>query len=90
LKETYEKYKDKGFEIIGISTDRIRYKEKWEEAIQKYALLWPQYWDQDGEASSKLSINKFPTNFLLDSRGHIIRKDLRPVELDQFLWENMR
>lgn len=90
LKDTYAKYKDKGFEIIGISTDRLNYKEKWEEAIQKYQLSWPQYWDQDGVSSSKLSINKFPTNFLLDSQGKILMKDLRPVELEQFLLENIK
>jgi peroxiredoxin len=90
LKETYAKYKDKGFEVIGISTDRLKDKKKWEEAIQRFELSWPQYWDQDGVASSKLSINKFPTNFLLDSQGKIINKDLRPVELEQFLLENIR
>jgi peroxiredoxin len=90
LKDIYTKYKDKGFEVIGISTDRLKDKEKWEEAIQRFELSWPQYWDQDGVASSKLYINKFPTNFLLDNQGKIIKKDLRPVELEQFLLENMR
>ncbi len=89
LKDTYEQYKDKGFEIVGISTDREKYKQNWQKAIEKYQLPWPQYWDRNGKESSKLSINKFPTNYLLDSEGKIIKKDLRPVELDQFLQENI-
>jgi peroxiredoxin len=89
LSETYQNYKSLGFEIIGISTDRTRYKENWEKAIDKYQLHWPQYWDENGVESSKLSINKFPTNLLLDHKGKIIKKDLRPVELDAFLREYM-
>ncbi|MFP4096607.1 MAG: redoxin domain-containing protein [Cyclobacteriaceae bacterium] len=89
LRETYQAYKSQGFEVIGISTDRTRYKENWEKAIEKYQLSWPQYWDQNGVESSKLSINKFPSNFLLDQQGKIIKKDLRPVELEQFLKENI-
>ena len=90
LRKIYEQYKDQGFEIIAISTDKVKYKKMWQKAIDKYELTWPQYWDKDGVAASKLSINKFPTNYLLNSQGKIIGKDLRPVVLDQFLEENMR
>ncbi|MEM9674397.1 MAG: thioredoxin-like domain-containing protein [Bacteroidota bacterium] len=89
LKDMYDKYKDRGFEIVGISTDRERYKEQWLKAIERYQLSWPQYWDKNGKAALGFSINKFPTNYLLDSQGRIIKKDQRPVELDQFLQENM-
>lgn len=89
LKDMYDKYKDSGFEIIGISTDRERDKEQWITAIKKYQLSWPQFWDKNGKVSSELSINKFPTNYLLDSQGRIIKKDLRPVELDKLLQENI-
>jgi thiol-disulfide isomerase/thioredoxin len=89
LKELYESYRSSGFEIIAISTDKFKYKQHWQKAILKHQLLWPQFWDQDGTEASKLSINKFPTNFLLDKQGNIIGKDLRPVELEQFLKENL-
>lgn len=89
LRETYEKYKDKGFEIVGISTDREKYEQNWKNAIEKYQLSWSQYWDKDGVEASKLSINKFPTNFLLDRQGNIIKKDLKPAELAHFLDKNL-
>ncbi len=89
LKDMYDKYKDRGFEIVGISTDRERYKEQWLRVIEKYQLSWPQYWDKNGIEASELSINKFPTNYLLDNQGRIIKKDLRPVELEEFLQENL-
>ena len=87
LISTYEKYKDKGLEIIGISTDRTKNKNKWQDRIQQFQLTWPQYWDENGNESSKLSINKFPTNYLLDGEGKILAKDLKPVELSNFLEE---
>lgn len=71
LTATYDKYRNKGFEIIGISTDKIKYKDNWKSAIGKYQLQWPQFWDKDGVEASKLSINAFPTNFLLNSQGKL-------------------
>ena len=90
LRKIYDQYKVEGFEVIGISTDRAKYQSNWLKAIQKYHLSWPQYWDKDGTEASRLSINKFPTNYLLDSEGKILHRDLRPVELEQFLEENMK
>lgn len=57
--------------------------------MNKYKLSWPQYWDKGGVESSRLSINKFPTNFLLDRQGNIIQKDLKPAELAHFLEKNL-
>jgi thiol-disulfide isomerase/thioredoxin len=85
LKNLYEKYKGSGFEIVGVSTDKEKYKTDWQNAIKKYQLLWPQYWDINGVEATKMSINAFPTNFLLDKQGIIIRKNISPVELEEFL-----
>lgn len=85
LKNLYEKYKGSGFEIVGVSTDKEKYKTDWQNAIKKYQLLWPQYWDKNGVEATKMSINAFPTNFLLDKEGIIIRKNISTVELEDFL-----
>jgi thiol-disulfide isomerase/thioredoxin len=90
LKTIYSSYKDKGFEIIGISTDKSKLKDKWLKAIEKYQIQWPQFWDMDGIESSKLFINVFPTTILLDSNGTIIAKHIKPAELEQFLKENLK
>ncbi|MEQ9216722.1 MAG: TlpA disulfide reductase family protein [Cyclobacteriaceae bacterium] len=87
FKAIQEEYKDKGFDIIGISSDRAKDYQKWEKAISKYELPWKQYLDMDGKQCRQLFINRFPTNFLLDSKGVIIEKDLRPSELAKFLNE---
>ena len=89
LKNLYEKYKGSGFEIVGVSTDKEKYRTDWQNAIKKYQLLWPQYWDINGVEATKMSINAFPTNFLLDKEGMIIRKNISPVELEEFLLKQM-
>jgi peroxiredoxin len=85
LNEIYTQYQQQNFQIIGISTDRQKEKSKWIAAINKYKLLWPQYWDIDGKESSMYSIQAFPTNLLIDSTGKIIAKNIKPSELYIFL-----
>jgi peroxiredoxin len=87
LKTIYSNYKSKGFEIVAISTDKPAHKEAWQRMINKYELEWPQYWDVAGKEANKLSINAFPTNVLLDKHGKIVKKNIKPAELSQFLSE---
>jgi peroxiredoxin len=85
--ELYNKFNDRGFGIVGISTDKNEHYEKWRAAIEKYGLIWQHYWDKDGIESKKLLINRFPTNYLLDKDGNIVAKDITPVELKYYLTE---
>lgn len=89
-KRIYEKYKDKDFEIIGISTDTTKNKKNWEKVLQKQQLPWLQYLDENGKEAGKLNIHKFPTNFLVDAQGKIIQKDISPESLEQFLAEHLK
>lgn len=43
LKNLYVKNAEKGFNIIGISTDGRKYKNDWLLAIKKYGLDWTHY-----------------------------------------------
>lgn len=86
-KITYDLNKSKGFEIIGISVDE---KEAiWQKSIQKYNLNWLQYLDSNKIITQKLNITGFPTNFLLDNDGKIIKKNISPEDLDIFLQNNL-
>ena len=88
-KNLYDQYKSKGFEIIGISTDRTQDIENWNKIIQDKKLNWIQLLDENGTESQKYNINKFPTTYLLDSEGKIIKKDISPEELEIFLQQNL-
>lgn len=84
-KDLYKKYENKGFEIIGISNDRTKDRQKWQKIIADKDLDWKQYLDENGTKTKIYNINKFPTTFLLDSNGVIIKKDISPEELEEFL-----
>ena len=88
LVEAYNKYKDQGFEILGVSLDRK--KDSWLKAIENDNLTWPQvsdlqYWNN--EASDLYGVSSIPANFLLDPEGVIIAKNLRGEKLDEKLEE---
>ncbi len=89
LQKIYDKYKQKGFEIIGISTDSKENVSQWKKVILKFNLTWIQYLDTSGVEANKLYIIGFPTNFLLDRNGKILKKDISPEELDIFLQKNV-
>lgn len=86
LKKVYTGYKEKKFTIIGISIDKK--EEDWQKAIQKFTLDWPQYLDVNGQEAKELNITSYPSNFLLDDKGVIIKKDVSPEELKDFLEKN--
>ena len=89
LKNLYNQFSTKGFEIVGISVDRSTDKKKWEDIIINDNLIWQQYWDIDGKDAHRLSINAFPTNFLIDNTGKIIAKNISLGELEQLLNKNL-
>lgn len=86
LAEIYPKYKNEGFEILGVSLDRS--KTNWEKAVEKDGITWSQVSDLEGVDSpvaTKYGVYATPTTFLIDSVGIVIGKDLRGEELDSKL-----
>jgi peroxiredoxin len=79
---TYQKYHDKGFEIIGVSLDSDR--DKLLSFIKDNNMTWQQFFDGQGWSNKlavKYGIESIPMTFLLDGNGKIIGKDLRGEEL---------
>jgi thiol-disulfide isomerase/thioredoxin len=85
FKELYEKYGEENLEIITISIDREKDIPVWRDVIKNFELPWVQYLDLGGVEAQKLSINSYPTNFLLDKSGKIIAKNIELVELKKLL-----
>lgn len=80
----YNQYKNKGFEIVGVSLDRD--KEAWIKGIANDKITWPQmsdlkYWDSEG--AKLYNIRSIPSTILLDKEGIIIAKDLRGKALEE-------
>ncbi len=84
----YAGYKDKGFEIIGVSFDNNH--AAWVKAINKDGLTWPQVSDLKGwsSAAGKLyGVKSIPHTVLLDKDGVIIAKNLRGERLQKKIAE---
>lgn len=84
----YNKFKDKGFDILGVSFDKD--KVSWEQAIADDNLTWHhvsdlQYWNN--AAGKQYGIMSIPANVLLDKEGRIVAKDLRGEDLHKKLAE---
>ncbi|MBT8327883.1 MAG: AhpC/TSA family protein [Bacteroidia bacterium] len=86
VKAIYEKYKDKGFEIYGVSFDKDR--NQWLGAIQKDGLTWKHVSDLQGwncAAKVPYQVSSIPQTFLLDEEGRIIKSGLRSKQLEPLL-----
>ena len=84
LVKAYTQYREKGFEILGISLDAKAQKEAWIKAIEQDKLGWSQVSDLKGwdcEAAKLYGVRGIPANFLIDPEGNIVAKDLRGEEL---------
>jgi hypothetical protein len=65
------------------------YQSAYDETPKDCYLNWI-YWDEDGKIAKFYNINTYPTHFLLDARGTIIKKNITLEELDQFLLKNLK
>ena len=82
----YEKYHDKGLEIIGISLDDDH--QKWTDAIKKDGLPWIHVSELKKwkcEAVSLYDVKAVPHTVVLDSENHIIARNVRGEELEKLI-----
>lgn len=85
---SYNRYKDQGFEILGVSLDRTR--EAWLKAIEDDGLTWKHVSDLqyfNSEAAQTYQINAIPATYLIGPDGKIVAKNLRGPSLEQKLAE---
>ena len=87
MKEAYDRYRDRGFEIVSFTIDNVR--EAWEVASEEEQLPWPNLgMGEDAEAPLAYNVTGVPKNYLVDSAtGDILAKDLRGHHLDEKLAE---
>ena len=84
----YQKFKDKGFTVLGVSYDTK--KPNWKKAIEDDHLEWNQVSTLDGWANStskEYGIKAIPSNVLVDKDGIIIAKNIFGKNLIQKLKE---
>ncbi|MDY7394839.1 TlpA disulfide reductase family protein [Aureibaculum sp. 2210JD6-5] len=86
LNRLYKKYKDDGFEIYGVSLDTN--KQQWLKAIEKDNRNWANVSSLEGlktPAAYNFAVTALPMNYVIDSKGRIIAKNLHGAELLEFI-----
>ncbi|MES2837118.1 MAG: TlpA disulfide reductase family protein [Bacteroidota bacterium] len=87
----YAAYKNKGFEIYGVSLDKD--KAAWEKAIADDKLTWLhgsdlQFWSSP--IAKSYDVQGIPMTYLIDKDGKIIAKGLRGKQLEDKLAEILK
>lgn len=91
VKKVYEAYKDKGFDIIGLSFDND--KEAWKGAIKSLDIPWHHLSDLKGwecVAGSTYGVNAIPATLLIGPDGKVVANGLNGEELGKKLAELLK
>ena len=89
--ELYNKNKDKGLGIVGVSLDND--KDEWLTAIKQLNMAWPQMSDQNDWGNSvakQFNITSIPHTIVVDQQGKILRHGLRGEALANFVAEQLQ
>ncbi|MDN3593646.1 TlpA disulfide reductase family protein [Zunongwangia endophytica] len=81
--KVYNKYHEKGLNIIAVSLDKKEDKDKWLKAIEDDGLVWNhvsnlQAWNDP--IAKKYGVRAIPATFILDENGVIVDRDVRGEE----------
>jgi thiol-disulfide isomerase/thioredoxin len=93
IKATYDKFHDKGFEVIGISLDNANARTKVEDFVKNQKLPWPQSFEGKGwdhPVAIAFGIQSIPATFLIGKDGKIIEIGSHGEELDAKLAELLK
>jgi len=91
VKANYEKFHDKGFEVVGISLDRSR--EPLDKFIENEEIPWSQLYDEEVQKdkgwnhpmAEYFGINAIPAAILVDKKGNVVSLNARGPELTKQL-----
>jgi peroxiredoxin len=82
ITELYDKYKEQGLEIYGVSLDTE--KDLWLKAIEKDNRNWTNVSTLQGfdtPATFEYGVTALPAKFIIDAQGKIVAKNLHGEEL---------
>lgn len=86
LVNTWNKYKDRGLGIIGVSLDES--ESQWKNAVKDMNMTWLQLSDLQGwdnSAARMYGIRSIPFTIIVDSEGGVLETGLRGEDLESFI-----
>ena len=79
----YEKYKEKGLEIVGISLDEDGWREV-KPFVQKFRITYPIVVGDEKLSRRYGTITAIPTTFIIDKNGNIVDRHLGALIKESF------
>ncbi|MBL1410998.1 TlpA family protein disulfide reductase [Sphingobacterium faecale] len=94
LVDLYEKYHDKGFEVIGICLDDESARDRAIKVLEENGARWPQRFQGVGFSSdayvSLYGISSLPTVWLIDKNGKVVDWNARGEKLENLILQNLK
>lgn len=88
LVKLYNKYKDKGLEILSVSLDEEI--KDWKKAVTKDKITWVQGIDRggwDALAATKWQVDALPASFVVNKNGDVVAINPEKDELEKKIKE---
>ena len=88
LVKMYNKYKDKGLEILSVSLDDEM--KDWKKAVAKDKITWPQGIDLggwDALAAIKWQVDALPSTFVVNKDGNVVAINPEKDDLEKKIKE---
>ena len=82
----YDKYKDKGFIVIGVHTPEFQFEHNTDnvlDAIKMYNIRYPVAQDNDYSTWNNFNNEYWPAEYLIDAQGNIRRTHFGEGEYDE-------
>lgn len=90
IRQAYDKYNEKGFEVVGVNLDDTAGRAR--EIVKDSKLPWPQLFSKDPKAlgmqnpnAIRYGINSIPQCILVDREGKVVTLQARGGQLDREL-----
>lgn len=95
LQTIYNRYSGRGFDLVGVATDRTAELPNLERVLKKYQFEWPEYLDENRIIASQIGILVYPTYLLVDSTGLIVYKKISTnengfTEIEKYLCNQLK
>jgi thiol-disulfide isomerase/thioredoxin len=86
VKKVFAAYHGKGFEIVGVSLDDEKDRQKFIDLVRAEGTTWPQRFTGQGWKDPLVkdyTISGIPAMFLLDQQGMLVSTNARGEKLEQ-------
>lgn len=83
----HHKYKDRGFELIGVAMDASQ--RRLNAVEESVGVNWPMRLDEERETIEEWGVTALPTNVLVDQNGVILKEHISARELQYYLAEEL-